>query len=266
VQRPSTLPPAQPSAPPPTPVDTPPVTTPPVESPPQPIEVATQPEPTPAPVPQVAAPPPTLPPVSDPFDAEPPPRERQRPISPMFRRPGVWLGTGLAAFGVSALLRFIFPTVTKSHNRCVPDDDCPDHEMNGGGWAIVLLTAPLDALSFVSFGFAGRSYGLQAARRSSHPRRAPFVGGGAALVIAGAALTVTAVVLPVVRDTPDVFSYEVAAIRQAGVAAVSGGAFLLGYGIAQPYDVYARAPAQRRLAIAPTLGRTHVGLSLTFMR
>ena len=262
VQRPSTMPPPS-EAPPPTAVETPPVTTPPpVESPPQPIETPTEAPPpvvtapAPAPAPRIEAPTDT----ADPFDEDEPARPS---ISPIFRRPGIWVGTDVALLVASTVLRFILPVVSKPKGRCL--DGCPEHEINGPTVAVLMLSIPVDAMTMVSFGFAGRGYGLHAARSGTSRRRAPFVGTGAALIVAGAAFTLASAIRPVVKDEPSGFSYEMCGVRHAGIVAASAGAFLVGYGAAQPRDGYA-AHAQRRFAIAPSFGRTHVGVALAWRR
>jgi hypothetical protein len=272
VQRPSTMPPPS-EAPPPTAVETPPitappVTTPPVESPPQPIDVPEQAAPppattAPAPAPRIEAPLAT----PDPFvDHE---REMVRPpISPAFRRPGVWLGTGFGLFGLATVLRFILPSVARCKARPTFEGEEQECLNFGPALAVSLISLPVETMTLVSFGFAGRSYGLRDARApgGAARRRGPFIGAGVAFTVAGVALTFAGVIRPLVREDPDAFSYEIAAVRQAGIVAGAAGAFLLGYGIAQPRQEYAAKPRERRFALAPAFGRSYVGVSLAFRR
>jgi hypothetical protein len=266
VQRPSTLPPPA-EAPPPTAVDTPPATTPPVTAPvepPQPIEVTEQPTPpvatTPAPAPRIEQPV-----TSDPFaeDAPAPPR----PISPAFRRPGAWVAAGFSFFALSTVLRFVLPTAAGCKKRPTVEGEARECVEIGAAVALSIVSIPVDAMTMVSFGFAGRSYGLRESRRTdgARRRRGPFIGAGVALAVGGAALSLAGLIRPLVRPEPDAFSYEIAAVRQAGIAVASGGAFLLGYGIALPRTEYA-AHTQRRFALAPSFGRSYVGVALAWRR
>ena len=254
IQRPKSMQPPEP-APPPVAVE-PPVATPPVEStpfdaPPQPIA------PTPATAPpQAAAPPPELPETTDPFE-ETKPSERR--ISPTFRRPGVWVATGASFFALGTVLRFIFPTVTKREVRCVEGEPCEDHELTPGGLGILILSVPVDVMTLVSFGFAGRGYGLRSADRR---RRAPAIGAGAAFIVAATALQIASFVVPFKSDELDAYSYGIAGMREAAIVAGSAGGFLLGYGVALPQPQYAAGP-RRRLALTPSFGRTHMGVALT---
>jgi hypothetical protein len=253
LQRPSTLPPPS-AAPPPTAVDTPPVTTPPVttpppaEPPPQPI--ATQPI-APAPVPRIESGGTEIPVTTDPFDDTP---ARPLPIPPAFRRPGAWLGTGGGLLVLGAILRFTFPSVTRIENRCESSGECRTHSWTNGGVAMMIALLPIDGMTMVAFGFAGRSFGLRDARRAGTPsRRVPMLGAGVPLVVAGAALTFAGILAPLLREQPDEFSYAIAAIRQAGIVAGSAGAFLVGYGAAQPrtgYAARARPDSRSRRASA----------------
>jgi hypothetical protein len=248
IQRPKSM--QQPTAP-PVAVDPPPVATPPVESTP-----FDPPQPTTAPPPAVT-PPPDLPATTDPFDGEAPPSERR--ISPTFRRPGVWVATGASFLALGTVLRFIFPSVTKQQIPCVEGESCSEHEMTPGGIGILILSVPVDVMTLLSFGFAGRGYGLRSADRS---RRAPAIGVGAAFLVVATGLQIASFVLPFESEKLHAYSYGIAGIREAAIIAGSAGGFLLGYGVALPRPRYATGP-RRRLAIAPSLGRTHMGVAIT---
>ena len=253
IQRPKSM--QQPTTP-PVAVD-PPVAAAPVEStpfdPPQPTTV-TPPVAT-APPPAVT-PPPDVPATMDPFEES---RPSERRISPTFRRPGVWVATGASFLALGTVLRFIFPSVTKQQIPCVEGESCSKHEMTPGGLGVLILSVPVDAMTLVSFGFAGRGYGLRSAERS---RRAPAIGVGAAFIVAGTALQVASFVLPFKSETLHGYSYGIAGMREAAIIAGSAGGFLLGYGLALPAPRYATGP-RRRLAIAPSFGRTHMGVAIT---
>lgn len=236
----------------PAPVEPAPVEPAPVEPPPQPV--APPPSTTPAPAP-VAAPAPEI------VATDPKPAERK--ASPAFQRPGIWLGTGAAFFAVGTVLRFIFPTVTKREFECPSGagvETCETHEMTNAGIGILILSVPVDAMTLVSFGFAGRGYGFRGKDGRAKPAS---IGVGAAFLVAGAALEIASFAVPFKNEELNEFSYGIAAMREAALVAGSAGAFLVGYGVALPPPRHSASTARRRLALAPSFGRTHVGLSLT---
>jgi hypothetical protein len=259
IQRPKSM--QQPTAP-PVAVD-PPVATLPIESspfdPPQPTaatpSVASAPPPATAPPPAVT-PPTDVPATTDPFEES---RPSERRISPTFRRPGVWVATGASFLALGTVLRFIFPSVTKQQIPCVEGESCSEHEMTPGGIGVLILSVPVDVMTLLSFGFAGRGYGLHSADRS---RRAPAIGVGAAFLVVATGLQIASFVLPFESEKLHAYSYGIAGIREAAIIAGSAGGFLLGYGVALPRPQYATGP-RRRLAIAPSLGRTHMGVAIT---
>ncbi len=251
IQRPKSMTPPQPEPTPPVAADPPPVT-------PTPFDPGSSAPPVATPPPAAAAPPPALPETTDPFEGEPKPTERK--ISPTFRRPGVWLATGASFFALGTVLRFIFPTVTKVETRCVEGYECEDHEMTPGGIGILIVSVPVDAMTLISFGFAGRGYGFRGKDGHAKPGS---IGAGVAFVVAGAALQIASFVVPFKSEKLDQFSYGIAGMREAAIVAGSAGAFLLGYGIALPAPRYAASSSRRRLVLAPSLGRTHVGVGVT---
>jgi hypothetical protein len=254
IQRPKSM--QQPTAP-PVAVDPPPVATAPVESTPFDPPPPTTATPPPATAPPPAVTPPTdVPATTDPFEES---RPSERRISPTFRRPGVWVATGASFLALGTVLRFIFPSVTKKQIPCVEDEPCSKHEMTPGGIGILILSVPVDVMTLVSFGFAGRGYGLRSADRS---RRAPAIGVGAAFLVAATGLQIASFVLPFESEKLHAYSYGIAGIREAAIIAGSAGGFLLGYGVALPRPHYATGP-RRRLAIAPSFGRTHMGVAIT---
>jgi hypothetical protein len=239
----------------PTPVEpTLPIAPPPIEPPPiEPIE--------PPPVEPIAPPPTATAPIepiaplggeSAPVDDEVPAPAGPRPISPAFRRPGIWVGAGVGLFALSTVLHGVLPRV----------GDCSSCDPLAGAIGLSIGSFAIDAATMTIWGFAGRSYGLRRARSGEDldtlaTRRRIAIGSGAALVVAGAVVSIGVLASQVVNDKPDVFSWTYAGTRIGAVAIGSLGAALIGYGVALPKP---RPFARTHLAPGLLRGGASIGL------